>query len=68
MARTTERYTAVQQLLSEGVSLAAIGRQLRLDHSTVRRFDRARSLGELLVCAGVEQPTGPPTSVVCWAT
>ncbi|MET7784995.1 MULTISPECIES: hypothetical protein [Streptomyces] len=41
----------MQQLLSEGVSLAAIGRQLRLDHSTVRRFVRARSLGELLVKA-----------------
>ncbi|MFJ1608434.1 transposase [Streptomyces sp. NPDC088253] len=51
VARTTERYTAVQQLLSEGRSLAAISRQLRLDHSTVRRFARARSLGELLVKA-----------------
>lgn len=46
VARTTERYTAVQQLLSEGKSLAAIGRRLRLDHSTVRRFARARSLDE----------------------
>ncbi|MGP4048824.1 ISL3 family transposase [Streptomyces sp. 2A115] len=51
VARTAERYTAVQQLLSEGKSLAAIGRQLRLDHSTVRRFTRARSLDELLVKA-----------------
>ncbi|MFJ9968531.1 ISL3 family transposase [Streptomyces avermitilis] len=51
VARTTERYTAVQQLLSEGKSLAAIGRQLRLDHSTVRRFARAQSLDELLVKA-----------------
>ncbi|MGW0886193.1 ISL3 family transposase [Streptomyces sp. NPDC002671] len=51
VARTTERYTAVQQLLSEGRSLAAIGRQLRLDHSTVRRFARAQSLDELLVRA-----------------
>lgn len=48
-ARTTERYTALRQLLSEGKSLAAIGRQLRLDHLTVRRFVRARSLYELLV-------------------
>jgi hypothetical protein len=51
VARTTERYTAVQQLLSEGKSLAAISRRLRLDHSTVRRFARARSLDELLVKA-----------------
>ncbi|WP_051745716.1 transposase [Streptomyces yerevanensis] len=51
VARTTQRYTAVQQLLSEGKSLAAIGRQLRLDHSTVRRFARVRSLDELLVKA-----------------
>ncbi|MFG2369835.1 ISL3 family transposase [Streptomyces mirabilis] len=51
VARTTERYTAVQQLLSEGKSLAAIGRRLRLDHSTVRRFARARSLDELLIKA-----------------
>ena len=34
----------MQQLLSEGKSLAAIGRQLCLDHSTVRRFARAQSL------------------------
>lgn len=51
VARTTERYTAVQQLLAEGNSLAAIGRQLRLDHSTVRRFARAGSLDVLLVKA-----------------
>ncbi|MET8289492.1 hypothetical protein ABZV80_30265 [Streptomyces sp. NPDC005132] len=51
VACTTERYTAVQQLLSEGKSLAAIGQQLRLDHSTVRRFARAQSLDELLVKA-----------------
>lgn len=44
VARTTERYTAVQQLLSEGKSLAAIGRQLRLDHSSVRRLPRTQSL------------------------
>ncbi|MER6026290.1 hypothetical protein [Streptomyces sp. NPDC001851] len=51
VARTTERYTAVQQLPSEGQSLAAIGRQLRLDHSTVRSFARAQSLDELLLRA-----------------
>ncbi|MGW0886456.1 transposase [Streptomyces sp. NPDC002671] len=51
VARTTERYTTVQQLLAEGKSLAAIGRHLRLDHSTVRRFARAGSLDELMVKA-----------------
>lgn len=51
MARTTERYEAVQQRLAEGKTLAAIRRELRLDHSTVRRFARARSLDELLVKA-----------------
>jgi hypothetical protein len=51
VARTTERYTVVQQLLSEGKSLAAIGRQLRLDHSTVRRFARVQSIDEMLVKA-----------------
>ncbi|MEV3858129.1 transposase [Streptomyces sp. NPDC050095] len=51
VARTTERYSAVQQLRAEGKSLAAISRELRLDHSTVRRFARATSLDELLVKA-----------------
>ncbi|WP_406396761.1 hypothetical protein OG806_39870 [Streptomyces sp. NBC_00882] len=51
VARTTERYTAVQQLLSEGKSLAAVGLRLRLDDSTVRRFARAQSLDELVVKA-----------------
>ncbi|MER6068007.1 ISL3 family transposase [Streptomyces sp. NPDC001817] len=51
VARTTERYEAVQKRLSAGMSLAAIRRELRLDHSTVRRFARAQSLDELLVKA-----------------
>ncbi|MCX4597357.1 hypothetical protein OG819_49595 [Streptomyces sp. NBC_01549] len=51
VARTTERYQAVQQLLSHGLSLIQISRELRLDHSTVRRFARAGSLEELLVKA-----------------
>ncbi|MEU9992538.1 ISL3 family transposase [Streptomyces sp. NPDC048045] len=51
VARTTERYEAVQQRLAEGKSLAAIRRELRLDHSTARRFAPAQSLEELLVKA-----------------
>lgn len=51
VARTAERYAAVQALLADGQSLAVIGRTLRLDHSTVRRFARAGSLDELLAKA-----------------
>ncbi|MFJ2192650.1 transposase [Kitasatospora sp. NPDC087861] len=51
VARTKERYTAVQERLAEGKSLTAIGRELRLDHSTVRRFARASGIDELLVKA-----------------
>lgn len=51
VARTTERYEAVQRLLAEAKSLAAIRRELSLDHGTVRRFARAGSLDELLVKA-----------------
>ncbi|MFE4872085.1 hypothetical protein [Streptomyces sp. NPDC056682] len=51
MARATERYAAVQQRLAEGKTLAAIRRELSLDHSTVRRFARATSPDELLVKA-----------------
>ncbi|MBI0377069.1 ISL3 family transposase, partial [Streptomyces albiflaviniger] len=51
VARTKERYAAVQERLAKGISLGAIGRELRLDHSTVRRFARATSIDELLVKA-----------------
>lgn len=51
IVRTRERYTAVQQLLADGASLAEIGRKLDLERGTVRRFARATSLDELLVKA-----------------
>lgn len=51
VVRTRERYAAVQQLLADGASLAEIGRQLKLERGTVRRFARASSLDELLVKA-----------------
>ncbi|MCX4632585.1 transposase [Streptomyces sp. NBC_01443] len=51
VARTRERFAAVQERLAEGKSLRAIGRELRLDHSTVRRFARADSIDELLAKA-----------------
>ncbi|MDP9792450.1 transposase [Catenuloplanes nepalensis] len=51
VVRTRERYTAVQQLLADGASLAEICRQLELDRTTVRRFARATSLDELLAKA-----------------
>jgi transposase len=51
VARTRERYAAVQQLLADGASLAEICRRLELDRTTVRRFARATSLDELLVKA-----------------
>jgi hypothetical protein len=49
--RTRERYTAVQQLLAQGASLAEICRKLELGRGTVRRFARANTLDELLVKA-----------------
>ncbi|WP_426503016.1 ISL3 family transposase [Dactylosporangium sp. McL0621] len=51
VVRTRERYTAVQQLLADGASLAEIGRRLELERDTVRRFARAATVDELLVKA-----------------
>ncbi|WP_241003047.1 ISL3 family transposase [Streptomyces sp. CB01881] len=55
VARTKERYAAVQERLAEGKSLTAISQELRLDHSTVRRFARATGIDELLVNAANRQ-------------
>ncbi|MEC3975869.1 ISL3 family transposase [Amycolatopsis sp. H20-H5] len=51
VVRTRQRYSDVQSLLAQGYSLGAIGRELTLDPSTVRRFARATSVEELLVKA-----------------
>jgi transposase len=51
VTRTRERYTAVQQLLTDGVSISGICRVLRLDRKTVQRFARATTVDELLAKA-----------------
>jgi transposase len=51
VTRTRERFAAVQELRTQGLSLGAISRQLGLDHGTVRRFARADNVDELLVKA-----------------
>ncbi|TCO55688.1 ISL3 family transposase [Actinocrispum wychmicini] len=51
VTRTRERFTAVQELRAQGLSLGAISRQLGLDHSTVRRYANVGSADELLVKA-----------------
>ncbi|MBF6223423.1 ISL3 family transposase [Nocardia abscessus] len=53
--RTRERHTAVHALLSDGVSLRAIGIRLGLARGTVRRFARAAHVEELLVNNGTGQ-------------
>lgn len=45
----------MQERLAKGKSLTAIGRELRLDHSTVCRFARATGIDELLVKAANRQ-------------
>jgi transposase len=49
--RTRQRYAAVQQLLTDGVSISEICRRLRLDRKTVQRFARATTVDELLAKA-----------------
>lgn len=51
IAIVTDRYTAVQELVSQGRSLKGISRDLELDYYAVRRYARAQSLEELLVKA-----------------
>jgi transposase len=51
VARTTDRYFAVQELVAQGRSLKGISRDLSLDHYSVRRYARASSLEELLAKA-----------------
>jgi transposase len=51
VARTTDRYLAVQELVAQGRSLKGISRDLSLDYYSVRRYARASSLDELLAKA-----------------
>ncbi|GAA4472133.1 hypothetical protein GCM10023094_03930 [Rhodococcus olei] len=49
--RTRERHTAVHDLVARGMSITEIGRRLRLDRRTVRRFARATDVDELMTTA-----------------
>lgn len=51
VARTTERYHTIQDLVAAGRSLRGISRELNLDYYAVRRYARAVSLDELLAPA-----------------
>jgi hypothetical protein len=48
VARTRQRYAAIQELPTAGYSIARISRELQLERNTVRRFLRAKNLDELL--------------------
>nr|WP_238586282.1 hypothetical protein [Rhodococcus rhodochrous] len=56
-ARTRERHAAVQQLVSNGMTISAISRKLSLDRKTVRRFARAHDVDELLTTTRMAGPT-----------
>jgi hypothetical protein len=51
VARNTQRYADVQELVAQGCSLKGISRALNLDYYAVRRCARAAGLDELLVTA-----------------
>lgn len=55
--RTRERHAAVQQLVSNGMTISAISRKLSLDRKTVRRFARAHDVDELLTTTRTAGPT-----------
>jgi transposase len=48
ITRMREHYAAVQDLVGQGLSKAAIGRQLGLHPATVRKFAHASSIDELI--------------------
>ncbi|MFG2045795.1 transposase, partial [Dactylosporangium sp. NPDC048998] len=62
VTRTRERYTQVQQLLTEGASRAEVSRRLGLDRETVRRFADATSIDELLANTRRDSLIDPYTS------
>ncbi|USI93070.1 transposase (plasmid) [Rhodococcus pyridinivorans] len=55
--RTRERHAAVQQLLSNGLTISAISKKLSLDRKTVRRFAHAHEIDELLTTTRTAGPT-----------
>ena len=54
--RIRERHTAVQELLTRGLSISGISRELGLDRRTMRRFARAIDIDELLATTRMAGP------------